>query len=155
MGLVKIELPLPAEHVVPHQGRLSLLRNVVAHSSSETVCDVLIGEDSLFHRAGGVGGWVALEYMAQTIAAHAGLVARGKGEQPRVGFLLGTRRMELSAPLFRVGETLLVRAQHLWGEGDLFSFHCSVTLEGSDQTLASADLNVFRPPHLEHFLLEE
>lgn len=155
LEMVKVTLPLPAEGVVPHKGRLSLLRNVIAHSSSETVCDVAIDAGSLFHRNGGVRSWVALEYMAQAVAAHAGMIARQAGEKPRVGFLLGARRLELTVPYFKDGIILHVRAKHLWGEGNLFSFHCDVSLAGSDRPVASAELNVFRPPDVDHFLLEE
>lgn len=155
MDLVEINLPIPALLVVPHTGRLSLLRNVVSHSGEETVCDVLIEANSLFLRDGAVRSWVALEYMAQAVAAHAGMVARHAGEKPKIGFLLGTRRMEMKIPHFALGDLLHIRVKHLWGDGDLFSFHCEVALAGTKDPVVSAELNVFRPPDVEDFFRGE
>ena len=155
MDVVEITLPLPASLVVPHTGRLSLLRNVVAHSPSETLCDVLIEPQSLFIRDSGVRSWVALEYMAQAVAAHAGMVARCAGEKPKIGFLLGARRMEMKTSTFSQGVLLHIRVKHLWGEGDLFSFHCGVSRAGQEEILVSAEINVFRPPNVEDFFQEE
>ncbi|MBL8024194.1 MAG: 3-hydroxylacyl-ACP dehydratase [Elusimicrobia bacterium] len=155
MALVQIDFPLPAETVVPHKGRISLLRNVLSHNENETVCDVLIHPDSLFLENGVLGAWVTLEYMAQTVAAHAGVVARKNGGHPQIGFLLGARRLELHTPFFRMGEILHVHAKHLWGEGELFSFSCTVYLGGGGGPVALAELNVYRPAHMEELLQGE
>lgn len=46
---------------------------------------------------GGVPSCVALEYMAQAMALCVGLLRRRKGLAPQVGFVLGSRRLELKA----------------------------------------------------------
>ena len=71
---------------------------------SPTQSTVCIGEDSMFFEPPhGVPGYVGLEYIAQTIAAHGGLRARAVGEPVRIGFLLGTRRYDCGNGLLFIG----------------------------------------------------
>lgn len=147
MGLDPIKLPLPVQDVVPHKESMCLLRNVVLHSHEETVCDVLILDDSLFATKQGVGSWVGVEYMAQAVAAHAGMCSFGDAP-PRIGFLLGARKVHLAVPFFERGTLLLIKVQPTWGEGELFSFRCSIQKQGETSPLAWAELNVYRPAQL-------
>ncbi len=65
--------------------------------------------------------------MAQAIAAHAGYLARQRGEPVQVGFLLGTRRYVCSVPLFPVGSVLHVHVQRaLQGDNGLGAFDCRI-----------------------------
>jgi predicted hotdog family 3-hydroxylacyl-ACP dehydratase len=143
--VAKIKRPIRAEEVVPHQPPMSLLDVVVAHDAETTVCDVRITPQSPFFEKGRIAAWVGLEYMAQTVAAHAGMISRRKGQPPEIGFWLGTRRADFHTRGFRAGQRLRVRARRTWGEGDMFSFDCMITDAGSRKCLVSAQLNVFRP----------
>jgi len=145
----KMTLPVLVDEVVPHKRPMSLLRHVVAHNSHTTICDVHIEANSLFNENGCVSSWVGLEYMAQAVAAHAGMKSRQRGESPEIGFWLGTRRAEFFTDRYRLGQTLHIAVRHIWGEGDLFSFDCSITDAGDGRQLAVAQLNVFRPSEAE------
>lgn len=57
---------------------------------------------------GGVPSCVALEYMAQAMALCVGLLRRRKGLAPQVGFVLGSRRLELKAGLIGAAKALAV-----------------------------------------------
>src|SRR5207245_182029 len=58
-----------------------LLTRILAHAEKRTTCAVEISSASAFlDGQGGVPAWVALEYMAQCIAAHGGL--RGRADRP-------------------------------------------------------------------------
>lgn len=130
--------------IVPHTGRMSLLDRAIEGDEDSLVAEVTPREDSLFHEGGGVGGWVGVEYMAQAIAAWAGWRARLRGEVPRVGFLLGTRRYECSRPRFKVGETLRIEVRRqFWSENGLGQFDCGIDING--ETVATAALTVFEP----------
>ena len=83
--------------------------------------------------------------MAQAVAAHSGMAAHLSGKPAEIGFLLGTRRADFFTEGYLVGQTLHVSARHVWGEGELFSFDCSITDAADGRPLASAQLNVFRP----------
>jgi predicted hotdog family 3-hydroxylacyl-ACP dehydratase len=134
--------------LVPQRGPMRLLGGIVSHSREETVCAVDLERSALFAQAdGSVPAFVALEYMAQCAAAHAGF-ARGAGaEPPRVGFLLGTRRLTLTTDRFRPGQRLRVSARHHRGESGLVVFDCRLRDADSDETLAEGRLNLYTVAH--------
>jgi len=135
----------PIEHVLPHAGRMVLLSRVVDHAERRTVCVAEIPATSIFaDESGGVPAWVALEYMAQCIAAHGGLRARAKGDAVPLGFLLGSRSIALHTVRFEPGQRLEVEAAHVWGEHDFFSFACSVRDAATGATLVEGTLAVAR-----------
>ena len=147
----KVKPPIRAADVVPHKAPMALLRHVLAHDAQATLCDVRIDADTLFLESGRVQAWIGLEYMAQAVAAHAGMVARRSGKPPAIGFWLGTRKADFFTPAFRLGQTLLVAARHVWGDADLFSFDCTITDAASRRRLAAAQLNIFRPKDIERY----
>ncbi len=140
------DLPGVAE-IVPHAGEMVLLARVVSHAGDETVCAAQIGDDVLLATPeGDVPAWMGLEYMAQCIAAHAGLVGRASGEPPRVGFLLGARLVTFHARCYRRGQRLAVRAHRLWGgPRGMVAFDCDVTDAETGTVLAEGRLNCFMP----------
>ena len=56
-----------------------LLDRVLSYDGECVVCETVLGPDSPFAEQGHVPALVGIEYMAQTIAAGAGLSAREKG----------------------------------------------------------------------------
>ena len=98
---------------------------------------------SLKHDGYRVPSYVAIEYMAQAIAAWNGLLSRKQGQKPRIGFLLGSRKLKLLTPCFKVGETLNVFGQSKYNDEEMASFDCWV--ERSGERVAEASLNVFQP----------
>ncbi|MBI5245223.1 MAG: 3-hydroxylacyl-ACP dehydratase [Elusimicrobia bacterium] len=146
--------PVEARDVVPHSGRMVLLRRVISHDAQGTVCDAVLTPESMFLEDGEVPAWVGLEYMAQAVAAHAGMADRARGVGPSVGFLLGSRRVDIRTRGFTPGQTLHVSARRVWGEGELFVFDCSVQDAVTRRTLVAAQLNLYRPKEIERFLEE-
>ncbi|MCP3140995.1 ApeP family dehydratase [Pyxidicoccus xibeiensis] len=130
--------------LVPHADRMRLLDRVVEGDAESLVAEVTLREDFLFHENGGVGGWVGVELMAQTIGAWAGWQARLRGEPPKVGFLLGTRRYDCSRPTFKTGERLRIEVHRkFWADNGLGQFDCTLGIDGV--TVATAALTVFEP----------
>ena len=135
----------PIEDVLPHSGRMVLLTRIVSHTDRRTTCVVEISPASTFADAdGGVPGWVAVEYMAQCVAAHGGLRARAAGDPVTPGFLLGSRSIALHTERFLPGQRLEVEAAHVWGEHDFFSFACAVRDAATGVTLVEGTLAVAR-----------
>jgi predicted hotdog family 3-hydroxylacyl-ACP dehydratase len=137
--------------LVPHGGTMVLLDRVIAVDEESLCAEVTIRPDSLFCGADGVGAWVGIEYMAQAVAAHAGYRARLRGEQVKIGFLLGSRRYECSRPVFAIGSVLRVHVRCvLLGENGLGSFECRIDDHGA--SVATATLTVFQPANVNEFL---
>ena len=101
----------------------------------ETFVD--IDEKSPFYEVGlgGVPGCVALEYMAQTMALLVGLYRRRKGLPPQVGFVLGSRRLEVAVPCFKKGTRYRVRAACTYQDEEFGSFDCEIR-EVTDEAVA-------------------
>lgn len=132
----------PLEALIPHRGRMLLVGGVLAHSPEETTCWLEVAVDSIVAGSDGrVGRWIALEYMAQTIAVHAGLSAWHRNESTRLGFLLGSRRVDLHSPL-RVGQSLAATARYLWGQVGLGLFACTLRDRRTGAILGEGQLSV-------------
>ena len=134
----------PVASLVPHAGPMCLLARVVEHGPGRTLCSVdparsavLAGPD------GSVPIWVGIEYMAQCIAAHAGLVARARGEAPKPGVLLGSRRLRFAAQRFARDRELRVEARHHRGERGLVAFDCEVREAAGGPPLVEGRVNVY------------
>jgi predicted hotdog family 3-hydroxylacyl-ACP dehydratase len=130
--------------LIPHSSAMVLLDRVIAVDEESLCAEVRIRPDSLFCAASGVGAWVGLEYMAQTIAAFAGYTAYLRGEAVKPGFLLGARRYECTLPMFSLGSLLRVHVRRvLQSENGLGSFQCRI--EHGQEEVATATLTVFQP----------
>lgn len=140
------------DELVPHSGTMSLLSRITAYGDDWLEAEVDIHAASLFVEPDGVPSWVGLEYLAQAIAAFAGLQERKQQSLPKIGFLLGTRRYEVSKPYFASGLTISVRVQReMVAENGLHVFQGQLT---GHQVEAFANLNVFQPDDADAFIKE-
>ena len=138
----------PSVEVVPHRPPMLLLDRVLAYDGERVVCELTLEPSSPFAQEGENGGEVpaivGIEYMAQTIAAGAGLSARGKGQPARIGFLLGCRNLTIAVDSFQIGDRLTIAARRTWGENQLGSFACTVQRDG--EVLVEGALTVYQGP---------
>lgn len=132
----------PLEALVPHRGRMVLVNGIVEHTPEETCCRIDIAADAVVvNEDGSVSPWVALEYLAQTIAVHAGLTAWKLDEPVRLGFLIGSRRVEFAGAM-RAGQSLLATVRHVWGQAELAAFDCVLRDASSGALVAQGQLSV-------------
>ena len=110
------------------------------------VAFVDVGKASPFYEQalGGVPACVALEYMAQTMALLVGLRNRRRGQKPRIGFVLGSRKMETKIPCFCDGERYRILATCTYEDESFGSFDCTIT-DGRGETVATATMTAFQP----------
>jgi predicted hotdog family 3-hydroxylacyl-ACP dehydratase len=138
----------PIVEVVPHRPPMLLLDRVLSYDGERVVCELILQPTSPFAEEGENGAEVpaivGIEYMAQTIAAGAGLSARGNGQPTKMGFLLGCRSLTIAVDSFRVGDRLTVEARRTWGEHDIGSFACKV--RRGDDVLVEGSLTVYQGP---------
>jgi predicted hotdog family 3-hydroxylacyl-ACP dehydratase len=131
--------------LVPHRPPMLLLDRVLSYDGECVICETVLGPTSPFVEAGEVPAVVGIEYMAQAIAAGAGLSARDKGETTkRMGFLLGCRDLTIAVDSFQVGDRLTVEARRTWGENELGSFACKV--QRGDDVVVEGALTVYQGP---------
>ena len=122
---------LPA--IMPHSGRMLLLGRVADFDAeawrvrTETVVD----EGNVFFEPslGGIPAYVALEIVAQSVAALLGASSRGSA-RPRKGFVLSVTGLELSVAAARLGQTVGVLAERTEAVGGAHSFRAEITLDG-------------------------
>lgn len=134
--------------LIPHRAPMLLINEVDTINSKQAHAKVLIDEQAPFFETNlGVPAWIALEYMGQTAALIAGHQQQIGELDDHLGFLLSARNFQSSVTYFETGSVLLVASKEIAIVGDnLATFACSVTLESTQQNLASAQLSVFRKP---------
>ena len=133
--------------LLPHQPPMILLDDLISYDENEAVALVTITEASLFCSGDGVPAHVGLEYMAQTCGAHAGAIARERGEAVKIGLLLGTRQYRANIPNFRLGDRLTIRVRVLYTDEQMGAFDCRIERDG--ELAADAQLNVYQPNQAE------
>lgn len=151
----EFEQQWPMEQLLPHAGRMRLIEHVLGDADEALTAELTITSEDLFFDAqgpgSGVGGWVGIEYMAQTVAAWAGLQARRGGGAPKIGFLLGSRHYQTSRSTFAHGERLVISARREFAaDNGMSQFDCRIKIEGVE--VAHARLTVFGPDDPEQFL---
>jgi predicted hotdog family 3-hydroxylacyl-ACP dehydratase len=132
----------PLAELVRHRAPMLLLDEVVRWDGASVECLVVLRDDSPFVEAGRVRGVLAVEYMAQCMAAYDGLRRRDRGQPPSVGYLVGGSEIQISVDHFLVGDVLRVHATHVSGNDALARFDCTVERDGDE--VAKGTLNAFR-----------
>ncbi|MDO5685869.1 MAG: thioester dehydrase [Neisseria sp.] len=156
----------PITHVaplLPHSGAMVLFETVESYDTESLRGTAMITPDSPLADNGHFAAWATMEVMAQGIGALAGALAHDAGEPVRLGFLLGTRCLELffdtiPAPC-RLGVSV---RQSILDHNGFGVFDCELTLRhdphgkasADDRLLARAALNAFQPKNVEDYLKE-
>ena len=133
--------------LLPHRKPMTMLERIVSAGAAgvaEAIADV--SRESIFYDAsvGGVPALAALEYMAQTMALAVGAEYVRRGGKPKIGFVLGARKMDVSVPFFDPEKEYSVRAKCIYSDDEFASFECSISCEG--EKVAGATLTAFQPP---------
>lgn len=150
---MKMPLDIPVESILPHTGRMVLIDRIIDYGDEYLVAGVSINEETMFLDGDEVPAWVGIEYMAQSIAAYAGLQAKTNGQPVKVGFLLGTRCFEANVTGFKKGSELTVTVKELCrDEQGLAVFQCLIT---NGRVEVKANVNVYQPDNLDTFIKEK
>ena len=115
------------EELVPHAHPMILIDTISELEPGALSSTVRISEDCPFYEAPlGVPSYVGIEYIAQTVAALAGLKAKREGGEVKIGFLLGTRRLLASQPYFTLGSELSISVSPEFESPELSKFRGEV-----------------------------
>jgi predicted hotdog family 3-hydroxylacyl-ACP dehydratase len=138
--------PYQIEDLLPHARPMILLDDVIEIGKDTLSAALTIRPGVPFFEAGrGVAAHVAIEWMAQTCGAYVGITSLKAGEPVRLGFLLGTRDFEATAPWFLEGERLNVTVTLAYMEAEMGAFDCVVTRAPGGEEVAKARLTLYRP----------
>jgi predicted hotdog family 3-hydroxylacyl-ACP dehydratase len=141
-------LALPLDELLPHRDPMILLTRVLGERGADFVAEVDIGAASPFFDGRGVPGWIALEYMAQTVAAFAGVEGAREGGGVRPGLLLGARVFTCARERFLEGETLSVAVRRILRQDNgITAMDCWVR-DSAGAELAQAQLTLIQLPDM-------
>lgn len=94
--------------LLPHKGHMVLLDRIVEYSNHFLCAHASVAEGHILLCDGALPCTLAVEIMAQGVAAWAGCHARSRGEPIRMGFLLGCRSLKLFTQTIPIGTQLRV-----------------------------------------------
>ena len=147
------------EQVIKHRLPMRLVDKLLTFDDTSAQTEITISHNSLFfdEEAGGVPSYIGIEYMAQTIAAYAGANDLSKNVEPKLGFLLGTRKYKPAVPFFKEGQVLTLETKKVVQDSSGLSvFDCQIwDREDSDKVLVKAAINVFQPEDVEQYIQGE
>jgi predicted hotdog family 3-hydroxylacyl-ACP dehydratase len=93
--------------LLAHEGAMMLLDRIITFDERSMVCEVIVHGNGLFGDDKSVPALVGIEYMAQTISAHSGMMDKIAQRPTYLGFLLGTRSYTSNVDCFLTGSICL------------------------------------------------
>ncbi|MFH1806786.1 MAG: 3-hydroxylacyl-ACP dehydratase [Pseudomonadota bacterium] len=149
MNSNKAQTPFPpVASLVLHAAPMLLIDRVIAADEDSMQIEIFITQNSLFFiPCHGVPGYVGIEYIAQTVAAYSGWRAQqaAPGSKPKIGFLLGSRKMTMARDWFPADTRLEVHVKNIFEDGEMGVFDGEIR-DGND-VIVSARINVYQPEH--------
>lgn len=144
--------------LLPHSGKMVLLERICRYDAHSLYAEAAVnaGHILLADGADSLPAYLAAEIMAQGVAAWAGAHALDAGETVRLGFLLGTRKLNLHYAEIPVGTQLEVSVVQSWqDENGMGVFDCELrcrtpaagheTAMPAGSLLVSGAMNVYSP----------
>jgi predicted hotdog family 3-hydroxylacyl-ACP dehydratase len=130
-------------NLIPHAGNMCLLEGVLEWSAGEIRCSALshTNPDNPLRRNARLASVHLLEYGAQAMAVHGGLLARKSGTRVLPGYLAALRDVVLQQEFIdHITAPLTIHAQMIATLADSFMYRFSVIAGGIE--LASARATV-------------
>lgn len=142
----------PITEILPHRGTMLFIDTVTHFSSTGATCSYQPQENAWYaDDQGNMPAWMGIEIMAQAIAAHVCMNAIARGEEPKMGALLGTRSYQSGVAAFAAGAPLSIEALlEFRDDNGLGAYQCCIEADG--QKIASATLKVFEPKDFDQFI---
>ena len=142
--------------LLPHSGHMILIDRVLEYGDDYVYVEAKVDEKHILLHDGALPSTAGMEIMAQSIGAFAGIQALLASEQVKLGFLLGTRRLDLYTENIPIGTKLLATAKVSTQDNNgMGVFDCELRwtdapemikhLLRTDGLLVRAALNVFSP----------
>lgn len=137
--------------LVMHEDKMCLLDRVVDSGDDFCVAALTIRTDDLFCGKQGVPVWIGIEYMAQTVAAFAGLEGKRNGRDPEIGMLVRCRDYRPTQQIFPIGQALTIRCDEDFRDENIGVYQCQI-LDESKNLIASASLSAYIPDDIHQLI---
>ena len=136
---------LKLEDVLVHRPPMLLLDSIVSFTESSLRASVIPSPDSSFYQSSvGIPTWIGMEYMAQAIAALAGIRAVEIGAPLPYGLLIGCRRYVTEVSHFEAEQELIVDVVENFVDAEgVSAFDCEIH---ANVILVKGRLTVFANP---------
>ena len=130
--------------ILPHKEPMILIDDIIGYSLDEKWLKsaVTINENDMFYNKEiqGTDSVVGIEYMAQTIGCYA--FYRNNQQEPKIGYLLGTRLYNNTLEKFELGKTYYILVKEVF-VAEISSFECFIYNDKNEE-VASATINVYQ-----------
>ena len=137
------EHPFVLEELLPHKHPMILIDRIVNSDEAQFTATVRISEEvPFFEPPRGVPTYVGIEYVAQTVAALIGMRARIAGGEVKLGYLLGTRKLESTTDYFALGAQLNIRVIAEFESKDLAKYAGEIS-EGGGGVIVKTSVTVY------------
>lgn len=131
--------------LIPHSGKMILLEKVIYRDTERIDCLLTISaEDPFADEQGNVPAYIGLEYMSQAVAAHGSLDKVDEAERGKIGFFVGSRKVEMFVQEFYLQQELLISANLVLEQEGFGVFDCAVRNADEGELLMSGRLNFFQ-----------
>ena len=135
-------MKLDAVPYIPHQQPMVFVDHLIEVTETSAVAELLIRPELMFCDQHGLPTWSSIELMAQTVSAFSGYQGQLQGGNPKIGFLLGTRKLKLPLPYFALGDIVQIRVEQGYIHEGLGQFSCQINYKDYQITAA---LSVYEP----------
>ncbi len=146
---------IPIAELIPHSRGMVFLDKLLDYdqaNKSLVAQSIIRAENPFFLPGRGISVCIGFEFMAQVMAAYAGLNALSKGEKVKLGMLVGCRHAECGRSWFVEGDVLDVKASLQWESDGMAVFESSILDHNNNQILLAGQINVYQPDELGEFL---
>lgn len=145
------------EPLLPHSGKMVLLNCITDYGPNHLDATAYIDPNHILLKNGRLPCIAGIEIMAQGMGALVGCHAFNAGEPVKLGFLLGTRKLNLFTDHIPIGSTLQIHVEESMMDASGFGvFNCTLHWIDAPQEekkrlpanglLLEAALNAYCPP---------
>lgn len=130
--------------LLPHEAPMMLLSELTQVDETTATCQAIVQRNCIFlDDQGELPATVGIEWMAQTVAVHAGYLDLSSGRPISLGYLLGTRQYRSTRSSLHVGEQFNIHIEELFKGNEMASFRCAVSQD--TEVIIEAVINTYQP----------
>ena len=123
--------------ILPHRGKMLLLSKINNYNLKEGIIETEyhVTDKCIFYDSeiSGIPTWVGFEFIAQSIAAFAGIrdsLNSSGTSLPKIGFILAVSKVQIDLPFFKSGSIITIKAKEMENMAPVYVFEGEIYLDG-------------------------